>query len=56
MYPIVKFDVKEYIDKILCIDAITRNEDRHFRNISFLYKGGVYVPGRVYDNGASCFI
>lgn len=55
LYPIVKFDVKEYIDKLLCIDAITRNEDRHFRNISFIFKDGKYMPAKIYDNGAACF-
>lgn len=55
LYPIVKFDVKEYIDKPLCIDAITKNEDRHFRNISFIFKEGKYTPARIYDNGAACF-
>lgn len=55
LYPIVKFDIKEYIDKLLCIDAITRNEDRHFRNISFIFKDGKYSPARIYDNGGACF-
>ena len=44
LYPVAKFDIKEYIDKLLCIDAITRNEDRHFRNISFIFKGGSIHP------------
>lgn len=56
LYPVVKFDIKEYIDKLLCIDAITRNEDRHFRNISFIFKGGKYTPAKIYDNGAACFL
>lgn len=54
LYPVIGFDAKGYIDKILCIDAIIRNEDRHFRNISFLCKNGVYTPARIYDNGAGC--
>ena len=55
LYPVVKFDIKKYIDKLLCIDSITRNEDRHFRNISFIFKGGKYTPAKIYDNGAVCF-
>ncbi len=55
LYPVIKFDIKEYIDKLLCIDAITRNEDRHFRNISFIFKEGKYTPAKIYDNGGACF-
>lgn len=54
LYDIVKFDVKPYLDKILCIDAITRNDDRHYKNICFLYKDGVYSPCPIFDNGSSC--
>lgn len=51
---VVGFDCKRYIDKILCVDAITRNEDRHFKNISFLNKDGRFVPAPIFDNGDSC--
>jgi hypothetical protein len=54
LFPIVKFDVKQYIDKILCVDAITKNDDRHFGNISFLYKDGIYTPAPIFDNGSAC--
>ena len=51
---IVGFDVKNYLDKILSIDSITRNDDRHFKNISFLYKDGKYICSPIFDNGSSC--
>ena len=54
LFDTVGFDAKDYIDKILCLDSITRNEDRHFHNISFLCKDGVYRPSPIYDNGLSC--
>lgn len=54
LYDIIGFDIKSYIDKILSIDSISRNEDRHFRNISFLVKDGIYKPAPIYDNGDSC--
>ena len=54
LFDIIGFDCKGYIDKILSIDSITRNEDRHFRNISFLYKKGKFKPAPIFDNGDSC--
>lgn len=43
----IKLDIKNYIDRILCVDSIVRNDDRHFDNISFLYKDGVYKPAPI---------
>lgn len=54
LFSIVGFDVKPYIDKILSIDSITRNEDRHFKNISFLFNGEKYIPAPIFDNGDGC--
>ena len=45
---------KEYIDKILCIDSIVRNDDRHFGNINFLVYENRYKPAPIYDNGCAC--
>lgn len=49
-------DCKDYIDRILCVDSITRNDDRHFNNIAFLYDiaNGKYQFAPIYDNGCSC--
>ncbi len=54
LFDIVKFDVKPYFDKILCLDSITRNDDRHFDNISFIYRDGVFRPAPIFDNGGAC--
>lgn len=54
LYSIVGFDVKSYIDKILSVDSIIRNEDRHFKNISFLFDGKKYIPAPIFDNGDGC--
>lgn len=52
---IVGFDVKGYIDRCLCIDAITYNEDRHLNNLSVIkYSNGTYRAAPIYDNGSSC--
>lgn len=49
-------DCKGYIDRILCVDSITRNDDRHFNNINFLYDivNKKYHFAPIYDNGGSC--
>lgn len=54
LYDIVGFDVKSYFDKILSIDSIIRNEDRHFKNISFILRDEKYIPSPIFDNGDSC--
>ena len=47
-------DCKDYLDRLLCLDSITRNDDRHFGNIVFLEKDGIYKPAPIFDNGSSC--
>lgn len=54
LYDTLGFDIKEYVDRLLALDAITRNEDRHLNNITFLYEDGVYKPSPIFDNGAAC--
>ena len=54
LFSLVGFDVKSYIDKLLCLDSITRNEDRHFGNIVFIRDEKTYRPAPIFDNGASC--
>lgn len=54
LYDFNKISHKRYIDRILCLDAITRNDDRHFNNISFLDKGGVLTAAPIFDNGGAC--
>lgn len=54
MFDIVGFDVKPYIDKLLCFDSIIRNGDRHFSNIVFLCNNGKYNPAPIFDNGDGC--
>ena len=50
---IIGFDCKSYLTKILQLDAITLNEDRHFNNIVFIAKDGSYRCGKIFDNGAA---
>lgn len=54
LYDYFKHDPKDFLDRILCVDSIIRNCDRHFNNIILLYKNGKYIEGPIFDNGDSC--
>lgn len=54
LYDITGINQKPYIDTILALDTITRNDDRHFRNISFIKSNGLYRPAPIFDNGGAC--
>ncbi len=51
---IIGFDIKAYLDRCLCIDAITFNEDRHLNNLSVIKTKTGYRESPVYDNGLAC--
>lgn len=43
-----------YLTAMLRLDAFTKNDDRHFNNISLIQdKDGNYRPAPIYDNGAA---
>ena len=47
-------DFGSYLTKILQLDAVTKNDDRHFNNISFILdKEGNYRPAPIFDNGGA---
>lgn len=50
----VGFDLKGYMGKCFCADAITFNEDRHFNNLSVIKSKNGYRESPVYDFGLSC--
>lgn len=50
----IGFDIKDYMSKCLCLDAITYNEDRHFNNFSVIKGIEGYRVAPIYDNGLSC--
>ena len=53
VYNATELDAKEYIGKMLYLDYITLNDDRHLNNITFSLKDGVWGFIPVYDNGGS---
>ena len=43
MYDATGFDVRIYLDHCICIDAIVKNEDRHFNNLAIIrYSNGKF--------------
>lgn len=55
MLDLTNLDIKDYLDTCLCLDSITKNEDRHFNNLSVIkLKDGTYRESPIYDNGLSC--
>lgn len=50
---ITSLDIRDYLRKMMLIDAIILNEDRHLNNILFLEKNGEYSLGPIFDNGLS---
>lgn len=47
-------DISDYLSKMLTLDMVTLNIDRHFHNICLVrQRGGVYRLAPIFDNGAA---
>ena len=46
-------DYTGYLRKIITLDAIILNEDRHVNNLTLLYDGKDFRPAPIFDNGCS---
>lgn len=46
-------DVREYLSKILTLDMLVLNEDRHLNNLAVILKGNEFIPAPIFDNGVS---
>src|SRR5690606_4058479 len=53
VYESVGLDITDYLRKLLTLDALILNEDRHFNNVAFIEKDGVFRPAPIFDNGLS---
>lgn len=53
MKTLTGLDITEYLRKILTLDMITLNEDRHLNNLAFILRGNVFYPAPIFDNGKS---
>ena len=46
-------DVRTYLSKILTLDMIVLNEDRHLNNLALIMKNNNFYPAPIFDNGVS---
>lgn len=46
-------DVREYLSKVLTLDMLILNEDRHLNNLAVILKGDIFTPAPIFDNGVS---
>ncbi|KSV59158.1 hypothetical protein [Acetivibrio ethanolgignens] len=54
IFQLCGIDVKPYLDQCICIDAIIRNEDRHFNNLAVIQSNGKFRTAPLFDHGLSC--
>ena len=50
---IMRNNYHDYIRKVIFLDYITLNEDRHLGNLHIVKKNGIYSNGIILDNGLS---
>ena len=48
-----KIDIRPYLRKVLTLDMICLNEDRHLNNLAVIMKGDEFYPAPIFDNGIS---
>lgn len=46
-------DITEYLARVITLDRITLNEDRHLNNLAVIFNGEGYRPAPIFDNGVS---
>ncbi len=46
-------DVTDYLRKVLTLDMLVLNEDRHFNNLGVIFRDEQFVPAPIFDNGVS---
>lgn len=49
----VGLDISGYLAKLITLDRIILNEDRHFNNIALIEKDNKYTTAPIFDNGRS---
>ncbi|MCQ2521898.1 MAG: hypothetical protein MJ105_05920 [Lachnospiraceae bacterium] len=53
MKRIAGVDVCDYLRKVITLDRIILNEDRHVNNLALIYGGKGFRPAPIFDNGIS---
>ena len=46
-------DIQSYLSKVLTLDMICLNEDRHLNNLAVIMRGNQFYPAPIFDNGIS---
>jgi len=46
-------DIFKYLAKVLTLDRIILNEDRHLNNLALIFDGNSFKPSPIFDNGLS---
>lgn len=46
-------DVRDYLSKVMTVDMLVLNEDRHLNNLAVIMRGDTFVPAPVFDHGVS---
>lgn len=46
-------DVREYLKKVIMLDMLILNEDRHLNNLAVIFQGDHFICAPIFDNGVS---
>lgn len=46
-------NIHAYLSKVLTLDMICLNEDRHLNNLALIMRGNEFYPAPIFDNGVS---
>lgn len=55
VHSLTGLDISQYLFKLLFLDALIINEDRHYMNLGIVTNGKSYGVAQCFDNGASLF-
>ena len=55
IFKITGLNITDYLFRLLFLDALILNEDRHYMNLGVCCRGTQYIQSDCFDNGASLF-
>ena len=48
-----RIDIRDYLRKVLTLDMLVLNEDRHLNNLAIIMENDIFYPAPIFDNGVS---
>ncbi|WP_296118165.1 hypothetical protein [uncultured Eubacterium sp.] len=48
-----RIDIRDYLKKVLTLDMLVLNEDRHLNNLAIIMENDSFYPSPIFDNGVS---